>query len=248
MRRLWLALLVWLCAPALALAIYPYPSRLPIASAPATSVDFRADYDSGVSGATMTFASADIGTATATRTVVVSGFFLYSSGTGHAAPTLTIGGTSAPARQSFVDDTGAQSLTMALYSANIPSGATADIVATADSADLSIGSIGVWALDGVDAVPATTASDSGSVVDLSQNVVAGDVFVGAAACLNAGAPSFAWSGAAEDFEQDITTVGVYWHTGASQLTAGTESPRTFTATPSTCGIIAAFGVGAIWQP
>lgn len=232
-------------APTAALALYPYPSLKREASV--ATVSYRATYSVGQSGAplsTLTFTGADIGTASAGRTVVVGLAVNYNAAAAHVAPTATIGGVAASVQVSILDSS--TFYMSVLYSANVPTGATANIVFTADSGTINAGAISVYALGGVATAAATTVSDATIAYSLNSNISIGSIFVGFCATAFATPPTNAWVGATENDDATIVSIS---YSSAHYLATATETPRTISCTASGGSFLFAIGgVGAVWAP
>ena len=247
MRRFLHALLAvaLFIAPTAALALYPYPSRMGAGSA--ASVSYRASYSVDQTGAplgTLTFTAADIGTADTGRTVIVGLVVYYNAAAAHVAPTATIGGVAASAQVSILDSS--TFYVTVLYSANVPTGATANIVFTADSGTINAGSISVYALGGVPTAAGTTVSDGTNAYSLNSNISVGNVFVGFCATAYFTAPTNAWVGATENVDGTSFNVS---YSAAHYLATATESPRTISCTASGGSVLTDVGgVGAVWAP
>ncbi len=233
-------------APTAALALYPYPSY--IAGGSGASVSYRASYGVDQSGAplsTLTFNAADIGTAASDRIVVVGLIVYYNAAAAHVAPSATIGGVAASVQVSVLDST--TFYVTALYSANVPTGATANIVFTANSGTINAGAISVYALGGVPTAAGSTVSDGTNAYSLNSNITTGSVFVGFCATAYFIAPTNAWVGATENVDGTIASSISY--SSAHYLATATETPRTISCTASGgLALIDLGGVGAVWAP
>ena len=215
----------------------------------ASSVSYRANYNLGTFSpvSSFTVSGADIGTAASDRVVVVSMLCGYDSGTTHAAPSVTVGGISATLRGSIeVEDS--VSFYICQYTASVPIGTTANIVVTADSGNLSeFYGIGVHAVYGTDAAPASTVTDATDTFTLSSNVVSGSIFVGFVVSQDStNTPTFTWVGATENFDEPHPDFSRLTYSGASVRATSTESPRTITADASDSDLTILGGVGLVF--
>jgi len=190
--------------------------------------------DSSVDAAdltTYTFAAEPIGTASATRRVVVA----IGTNSTRTISSVTIGGVSAT-----VDATSTLSGTghVALASAVVPTGTTASVVVTLDAAGLGMG-IGVWTLTDGDPTGQVAAS-SGDPTNLTVTTTTGDVVIAYAFTATIATALFAWSVATERFEEDVYSTTTT-HSGADAVAAG--SSTAVSVDPSgttTVGVAAAY--------
>jgi hypothetical protein len=146
---------------------------------------------------TYTFTSVDIGTASSTRRVVV-GVVAEDGGTnGRTLETATIGGISATIHKQTTFSSGGSAVA-AIFSAVVPTGTTATIVADFDGTgdNMNRCAIFVVAIDNVSsAIPFDTASDAGSPLSATINFPAdGYVFAIATTSDNS---AFSWTGLTE---------------------------------------------------
>ena len=190
----------------------------------------------GISSAT--FTGMAIGTASSSRHVVVCVTGFMNSATGITG--VTIGGVTATELYTFIgNNNGIHSF----WVANVPSGSTANVVATFNATDA------LW--DGFAATAvftdAVTLSDTMGVTS-GASTFGGTIDVPASGELlavafqnydggTAGSSRFTWTGATEDFEE---AVGVVFPTGASETGLSSQTGRTVEVTTS-----ATWGVGHI---
>lgn len=133
-----------------------------------------------------------------------------------------------------------------IISANIPTGATANIVFTADSGTITFGAISVYALGGVASAAGATVSDGTNPYSLNSNIGIGSVFVGFCSTFYGTAPTNAWIGATENVDATIVSTS---YSSAHYLATATETPRTISCTASGGSFLFAIGgVGAVWAP
>jgi len=194
----------------------------------AATVQFTDNTASTSDLTTYTFTDRAIGTAAATRVVIVGvGFFA----SGASVASMTIGGISAAMQQAQVFTNGGDEI----WTAVVPTGTTATIVITFSSGANRC-AIGVWSAYGTsgatkyDGANATGTVSSTTAVDIP----AGGVAVGFGYS-NSNTTS-TWSGLTEDFD---TTAESRNYTGASDAFATLQSGPTISntfATGSNCGI------------
>lgn len=178
---------------------------------------------------TYTFSAQPIGTASATRRVVVS----VERRLNRAISSASIGGVTA----SIDADASDPSNRMSIISAVVPTGTTADVVITFSSGAINCG-IGMWRLS--DGAPtgqiATSASTQPANLDVTTAV--GDIVI-AAGGVNSSGTTFTWSGADERFDEVVQSL--VCHTGADVIASGaltsiTLTPSTGTTTLAACAV------------
>jgi hypothetical protein len=108
------------------------------------SVEYRTSLEGGASG---TFTGADIGSADTNRVVVVAIYWQNSN----SPPTMTIGGVTAT-RRSYVSDWFGQGIQAAIFEAPVPTGTTADIIASFGITTQAI-AISIWKVVATSHVP-----------------------------------------------------------------------------------------------
>jgi len=176
---------------------------------------------------TYTFASQDIGTASATRYVVVTVFGRHTAA--FTFSSVTVAGVSAT---SVVEQANAGSR-LGIFIAAVPSGTTGNVVVTASGGIVRCG-IGVYALYDLSSSTAiTTNSSTASPAALSVNVTPGKILIAAAYTNGGSGNQLTWSGATEDFDVNLE-VGT--SSSASLLTSTTETPRTVTGAYGTASV------------
>jgi hypothetical protein len=179
---------------------------------------------------TYTFAAQAIGTASATRRVVV----VIRTASTRTVSSVTIGGVSASIDHTV---TSASVARLATVSAVVPTGTTADVVVTLDAGAVGL-SIGLWTLS-AGAPTGQTATDSGaSPITMTVTTAVNDVVIGHVA--TAVASAYAWTGAAERFD-DQSTSATTWHAGADTVATGVSTVvEATTAAASSVGSAAAY--------
>jgi hypothetical protein len=185
---------------------------------------------------TYTFASQPIGTASATRRVIVS----ISTNSTRTISSVTIGGVSAT-----IDATNTLSGTghVAIASAVVPTGTTASVVVTLDSAGLGMG-IGVWTLVGASPT-GMVATGNGDPTNLTVTTTAGDVVIAYAFTSGVGTALFAWSVASERFEEDVYSTTTT-HSGADATAVGSSTAVSVDPSASTTvGVAAAYAAAPV---
>jgi hypothetical protein len=195
--------------------------------------------DSSVNAAsltTYTFATQDLGTPAPDRYVVVGVDYLFSGS--RTVSTLTINGVSATR---IVGPSSATNVSIEMWGAFVPSGATGDVVVTLSGASLGCG-IGVWALSGLySATPVdtgTTNSNPGTdTLNTSSNgyLIAMDT---SAAALG----TRTWTNLTEQFDETVDAPSSVSHSGAAALTdSGTVAvTSTRSAGAQHCMVLASF--------
>jgi len=196
------------------------------AAAAAPTKSYRATYSSGTSSSNPTFATCDIGTASATRRVVV---LVSGEGSAWTLSSATIAGVSATISVQAAS-TGSIGASSAIIIASVTSGTTGDIVLTF-STSISYYQISVYATyDLTSGTAATTASSTAvSTFSLDSNVTAGDLIFAMGHADNG--TNFSWTGVTEDNDTTYPSPGASdRYSAASHTAASTESPRTISAT------------------
>lgn len=177
-----------------------------------------------VDRATYTFSAVGIGAASSTRRVVVA--VATRNGTGNPNPTITIGGVAATNDVTLAVDSNQQACTIA--SAVVPTGTTADIVVTLTATTGRCG-VGVWTLSGGSPTGQTATGSGVTGVTLNVTTQVGDVVIGALGTRNDTGGGVTWGGATERIDANIE--GVFYHSGADTVAAGTTT--TLTTSPTT---------------
>lgn len=198
-----------------------------MATTPVATISFASSAISAADLTTYTFSAAALGTAASNRKIVVAASAAVS--TTAIVSTLTVNGVTATFITSSRVRTPNNERLVELWQADVPTGATGDVVVTWSTAENRCG-IGVWAVYGAAAAAYATATDNSS--PYSQNVVvpAGGVIIGAA--YTEGAASNAWtSPMVQNYDQDITE-GTQRQTGACYKSEAGETV-TVIVTPST---------------
>jgi len=192
---------------------------------------FRASAVDAADLTTYTFSSQPIGTASGTRRVVVS----IGTNSTRTISSVTIGGVSATVNAT---NTLSGTAHVALASAVVPTGTTADVVVTLDAAGLGMG-IGVWTLTS-GAATGQTASGNGDPTNLTVTTTAGDIVIAYAFTSGITTALFVWSVATERFEEDVYSTTTT-HSGADAVAVG--SSTAVSVDPSgttTVGVAAAY--------
>jgi hypothetical protein len=196
------------------------------------SFSYRTHAESSSDLSTYTFTAQDIGTASATRYVVV-GIAIRTAGANPTFSSVTIGGVSATLVVQAVNSVSDWTRT-GIFIAAVTTGTTGDVVVTLSSAAARCG-ISVYALyDLTSATAITSATSTASPGSLNVNVTPGKVLV--AHAYDNSNTAMAWTGATEDF--DVALEGGQ-HSSASLLTSTTETPRTVSVSYGTGSVPAA---------
>lgn len=201
------------------------------AGAVAASISFCAHAEQSPDATIFTFAATSIGTAATTRRVVVG--VSGSKGSTVAVTSVTVAGSAATLLCTDVGSGGGAWQRTALYIITVPTGTTADIVVTFDSACARAG-IGVWAVyDLQSSTPVATAT-SGTVdpyTSGSLSHTAGGVGIyHAYTYYSGGLATHTATNATERFDVD-TEAGVLPHTGGD-ATFPTTGSTTITVDPT----------------
>lgn len=171
-------------------------------------------FEASVGVASHTFSGVTIGTAAATRRVIV-GVYVRRSGAGTSLTGVTVGGVAA----TLLTNSVIGRTDRALYIAHVPTGTTADIeVSTSSFANYF--QIGVWAATGL--TSNTPLDVKTSIVDPASATITtqdGGFVIGYCAGM-ATSGSAAWTNGSERFDalNDATDI----HTGADAATSGTS--------------------------
>ncbi|OOZ41676.1 hypothetical protein BOW53_03080 [Solemya pervernicosa gill symbiont] len=206
----------------------------------APTLDFRAAYTDTGNSSGYTFSAADIGTASATRRVVVT-VAADDKSMGDISG-VTIGGSAATQVVKTSTPTGTNKPTVSIWELDVASGATADIVATfTDSKNRC--AISVYALDNLATGSVSNTTDQESdPISVTLNVEAGDIVIAAAA---AGVDqSYSWTGATEDY--DTALEGTSCFSGASEVMASTDASYSVSASLGGAGNHERLAV-AVWR-
>jgi hypothetical protein len=119
-------------------------------------------------------------------------------------------------------------MSISLYAAKVPSGATGTITYTTSASSPSI--ITVHSMYGIDSVtPTLTDTVVDASTDLSNNVLSGDILLGVGGGRD-GTGNTTWTGLTEDSDTNLDYDGgaVVLFTSAHYKTLAAESPRTLT--------------------
>jgi hypothetical protein len=180
-----------------------------------------------------TFAAQPIGTASATRRVVVG----MGTNSTRTIVGVTIGGVTATID---VSNTLSGTAHVAIASAVVPTGTTADVVITTDGGGLAIGmGLGLWTLTDGDPT-GQVATGNGDPVGLTVTTTAGDAVIAYAWTTGVGTALFAWSDATERYEEDVYSSTVT-HSGADAAAVGSSTAISVDVSASTSvGVAAAY--------
>jgi hypothetical protein len=177
---------------------------------------FIASSESTLNASTYTFSTHDIGTANASRVVVV-GVCVYDSSSTNGISSVTIGGSAAT---EIVNTTSGGDLgtclVTGLYRRSVAAGTTADIVVNTSNAAQSCG-IAVWALYPSSATP--TGSDSsaltnvGSITASPLSITSGGTLVAVSFHNNSTNVTWNYTGTdtvSEEFDEALGDSGINW--------------------------------------
>ncbi|MDP1602695.1 MAG: hypothetical protein Q8M03_05465, partial [Legionella sp.] len=185
------------------------------ASIPTPAVTYRTSSVGGTSG---TFSGVSIGTASAYRTVVVA--LRWKANSTWQLPTITIGGITA-SRIQWGYDGGS----VALYSARVPTGTTADIIATMHSSAVQDINISVWTVTCFNAGAVQSGWDHGNAAALTGAVspISGDVII-CAAVGDSTVTGFAGAMSVGTLTEDVDAgTGVIRYAGYSMIATATSA-------------------------
>jgi hypothetical protein len=172
-----------------------------------------------------TFTAKAIGTASATRRVVVGVTARWSGSVGTYPSTLTVGGVTCNRVDLQTDGTN----WAALYIGNVPTGTTGDVVISGMGNQLNWIAIGVWALDNVlSNTPIQTGGATGSSTSAAGNINVKKDGVTIAIGMHANTGATTWAGVTGNFDTN-TNGGTHKAHGGSTTTTADQNPRTITA-------------------
>lgn len=199
------------------------------AGAPA-SLAFQSQYNDSGDLSSYTFSGAALGTAAATRRIVVA--VGVANSTPPTVTALTVAGVSAASPVAQLGAAGAFRVSSSIWIADVPTGTTGDIVITLSGASFRCG-IGVWAVYDLASSTATaTGSSTSSTASENVNVSAGGVLIGYSCSFTSGsARSYTWVGPTEDFDVAFDSNN-HSNSGASAAYASAQSPLAISSTPS----------------
>jgi hypothetical protein len=181
------------------------------------SVSYRTFVQSGTNTDTYSFATTDIGTASATRTVVL---VVAGSNASTTVSSVTVGGISATYRGRAQGGV----TTTEIWTCPVPTGSTATIVVVWSSSQLRCG-VGVFACyDLTSDTPITTATATTQSSSLNVNVLVGDILiVGGHSSLTTSATATGYNERYDSLDGDSAT-----HSGGDATIGTAASPRTVT--------------------
>lgn len=183
---------------------------------------FKQAYTDGTDGTTFTFASVPIGTASATRRVIVGIGWGGASATTLAG--VTIGGVTAT-----IDvDSGAAigNRRTVIASAIVPTGTTANVVVTMNASTGRMG-IGVWAADGINPTGQTAIVINAASGTLTTTTAVGAKVIAVGySSRTSGSIIATWTGATERYNQ-VTENTFDNTTGADTTAVGTSTSIDF---------------------
>ena len=209
----------------------PLFNRRSTTSSPVT-LEYVGNAVSGANATAYTFSSHALGTAGATRQVVVGASGTTSSVI--AVSTLTVAGVSAAL---VVASPAAGEGSTELWVAAVPTGTTGDIVVTWASAQARCG-IGVWAIFDAATGASATAVSVAAPLSASLTIPPGGVGIGQAHVATGATAT--WANLTEDFDADTEASRDY--SGASSDTAGSPTITcTWTSSANPAMAVAAWG-------
>ncbi len=190
------------------------------------TVSYRATYSSTTDLTTYTFNTCDIGTASATRLVVVQVHGQPSSGT-RAVNTLTIGGTGATGYQNT-----ARLYHTSLWALAVPTGTTADIVVTFNGTvnNCLISVYALYDLSSNTPVASNEAAANGTSVSLTLSAQKDGIVIGG--ITGAANTTTTWTGVTERYD---TAVESAVRSGGESVIATTNASYSVQANTSVSG-------------
>lgn len=170
----------------------------------------------------VTFTAQSIGTADATRKIIVA--VGWSSAADQTISSMTIGGVSAA--QVVATDTSSGSGGAAIWIADVPTGTTGDIVIdwSGSVARCAIAVYRVVNLTSSTATDTDTATSASSgVISVSACTIPANGFaIASVSCIDGSGGTFTWSGITEDTDQNLASQS--FHSTASKTATGSETP------------------------
>lgn len=217
-------------------------------SAATATLAYKGQTEQGASSSPYTFAACDIGSADATRVVIVAVY--YWAGGSINITGVTVGGISATLRQA-----GGANFTCALYSAAVPTGATASVVVTTNVSAAGIG-IGWWtSVNQSDAAPTDVQvvddTTNDNPLTLSINVPANGFVVAASTFERlGGGVTVTWGGTGITERFDVNSGGsaLVQDGGADNPSPVANAAYSITALPSITGGMSGARIAALsWK-
>lgn len=203
------------------------------------TISYRTQSSDVVDRSTYTFSALDIGTASATRHVVVG---VISSGTSPSVSSVTVAGNSA----TMVVQVDESNLRIGLWIVAVSSGTTGDVVVTHSSSMLRCGVI-VWAVYDLSSATATaTATDIVPTLSQSLTINAGGIGIGLADGYQSGsAQTWTWTELTENVDAAFNDGTNYDNMSGASLASAAGTTITVTATKTgsdanDCFVLAAF--------
>lgn len=203
------------------------------------TISYRTQSSDVVDRSTYTFSALDIGTAGATRSVIVG---VVSSGTSPSISSVTVAGNSATA----VVELAESNLKIGLWIVGVASGTTGDVVVTHTGSMLRCGVI-VWAAYDLSSTTATaTATDATPALSQSLTINAGGIGVGLADGYQSGSSqTWTWTELTENVDTSFNDGTNYDNMSGASLASAAGATVTVTATKTgsdanDCFVLAAF--------
>lgn len=174
-----------------------------------------------------TFSSVGLGAASNNREIYVA-VGTRDAGSDTTIDSVTVGGVAATSKVAATNTSGGNITRVEIWSANVPTGSTGDIVVTLSETTL-ITWISVYrAVNVGSTIPYSSATDTGTTITLDANTPSGKAFIiGAAQCNDTGTTS--WTGiATEDYDSDDGT-SILWSSAHENIDGSAETPRTMSS-------------------
>lgn len=184
---------------------------------------------------TYTFSNQSLGVAASDRKIIVG---VAGDGGTAAVISVTVAGVSATNVVAAFNSTGHSEI----WIADVPTGATGDVVVTFGSGGKARCGIGVYRAIGSQSAANATASSTADPMSASLSIPSNGIAVGAGQNSNGG--SFSWTNLTERYDQ--TVEGDAAHTGASIDNLTAQTP-TITCNPTAAGVDNVMTL-ASWSP
>ncbi len=212
------------------------PMMLSVASATAVSYSYRAKSSSNSNLSSYTFSGLDINSAASDRHIHV---VVHYGGGGDSFTSVSIGGVSAT--QNSVNAGSSRGL--AIYTAKVTSGTTADVVVTLGNTASSC-AVGVWASYGLSSAAAyRVATDTSAPITATIGTINGGFCIAGLARSVSGAGSVVWTNVTERYDDNIDANNLLVSSADSATTGSDISPSAAISGSGTVsyGIFASFG-------
>lgn len=166
-------------------------------------VDYIATYKSSSDSTAYTFASSDIGAVGGNRHVIVA-IASTSSSAGRTVASVSVAGVTATEIKTHIVEPGANTSIASIWSANVPTGTSGDIVVT-HSAGMARCGVSVYAARNLknNSAVASASDDQKTALTLSLTGTAEGFCIGVVNNSGSKAYTWAWTGLTEDSDEDL---------------------------------------------